>query len=65
MRSIQLQSSARLYHLDGDGGVATTLFYGSVGEALALAAARPAAEQDDLFLQTADDVVSYRDLVEG
>jgi hypothetical protein len=57
----------RLYHLDdaGEGGAATTLFYGSLDEALRIAAQQPEEVQEGLFLATDNDVVGYLDLIEG
>ncbi|HEX8484074.1 hypothetical protein [Sphingomonas sp.] len=65
MRTTSDSDAVRLYHLDDEGGVATTLMYGPLAEALAFAAAQPEEVQAGLFLQTRDDVVSYGDLVEG
>ncbi len=65
MRTISETVAVRLYHLDEDGGSAVTLLYGTLAEALALAAEQPDEVRDGLFLQTSDDVVSYRALVEG
>ncbi|MGY4396110.1 hypothetical protein ACVWZA_001283 [Sphingomonas sp. UYAg733] len=64
MRTISDDVAVRLYHL-GDDGAAATLVYGTLGEALALAAAQPDDVQDGLFLQTSNDVVSYLDYIEG
>ncbi|UAK26394.1 hypothetical protein [Sphingomonas nostoxanthinifaciens] len=64
MRTISIDAAVRLYHLDEDGA-AETLIYGSLAEALAIAAAEPDERQDGLFIQTRDDVVAYRDLTEG
>lgn len=65
MRTTYATASVRLYHLDGDreGGAATTLFYGPLAEAMAIAEAQPAEVQDGLFLATDNDVVAYLDLV--
>lgn len=67
MRTTHDDATVRLYHLDGgpEGGAATTLFYGTLAEAMALAAAQPEAVQDGLFIATDNDVVSYLDLLEG
>ncbi|WP_336958462.1 hypothetical protein [Sphingobium aquiterrae] len=67
MRTVSGDVSVRLYHLsDADGGgAATTLFYGPLSEALAMAAAQPETVQDGLFLATDNDVVAYLDLLEG
>jgi len=64
MRTVSDDASVRLYHLTEDGGT-TTLFYGTLGEAMALAAQQPADIQAGLFLQTSNDVASYLDLIEG
>lgn len=65
MRTVFDAVSVRLYHLDAEGGAATTLLYGSLAEALAAAAAQPAEMQDGLFLQTDNDVIAYLDFIEG
>jgi len=65
MRTVSETASVRLYHLDEQGGVATTLLYGTLGEALAAAAAEPAEIQTGLFLQTDNDVVAYLDFIAG
>lgn len=65
MRTISQDVSVRLYHLDDEGGVATTILYGSLAEALAAAAAQPEEVQDGLYLQTSNDVISYREYLEG
>jgi len=66
MRTTFLTATVRLYHFDGDveGGSAETLFYGSLEEALQIAAAQPEALQEGLFLATDNDVVAYFDLIE-
>lgn len=64
MRTISQDVPVRLYHLSDDG-VASTLIYGSLAEAMALAAAQPDDVQDGLFLQTSNDVVGYLDFIEG
>ncbi|MBY8821557.1 hypothetical protein [Sphingomonas colocasiae] len=66
MRTVSDSVSVRLYHLDGEteGGAATTLFYGTLGEALAIAAQQPGELQDGLFIATDNDVVSYLDLID-
>jgi hypothetical protein len=67
MRTIADTVSVRLYHLDdgaGQGGAASTLFYGPLAEALAIAAAQPDDIQAGLFIATENDVVAYLDLVE-
>ena len=67
MRSTFGDATVRLYFLDreSEGGAAETLFYGSLAEALELAAAQSEDVQEGLFLATDNDVVAYLDLVEG
>ena len=66
MRTIAENVPVRLYHLGEEvGGGASTLLYGSLAQALALAAAQSAEVQAGLFLQTSNDVVSYLDFIEG
>lgn len=64
MRSTYQEASVRLYHLDvaGEGGAATTLFYGPLSEALLVAARQDEATQEGLWLATDNDVVAYLDL---
>ncbi|HVF95166.1 MAG TPA: hypothetical protein VM900_12705 [Sphingomonas sp.] len=65
MRTVSDDSSVRLYHLDdGDGG-ASTLMYGTMAQALAMAAQQSEDVQAGLFLQTSNDVVPYLDLLDG
>ncbi|MEN2786589.1 hypothetical protein ACFOKI_02185 [Sphingomonas qilianensis] len=64
MRTISHDVAVRLYHL-GDDGTAATLIYGTLAEALALAAQQTDDVQDGLFLQTSNDVVAYLDYVDG
>jgi hypothetical protein len=65
MRTISEDVPVRLYHLDeGDGGV-TTLLYGTLAQALALAAGETEDVQAGLFLQTSNDVIPYLDYIEG
>ena len=64
MRTISQDVAVRLYHL-GDDGTAATLVYGTLAEALTLAAQQTDEVQDGLFLQTSNDVVTYLDFVEG
>lgn len=66
MRSTYESVSVRLYHLsDGpEGGAAQTLLYGTLAEALALAAQQPEEIQADLFIATDNDVAHYLDLVD-
>jgi len=67
MRTTDDRATVRLYHLDyaSEGGAAETLFYGPLGEAMAVAAAQPEDVQDGLFIATDNDVVAWLDLVEG
>ncbi len=67
MRTTYDGATVRLYHLDSvtEGGAATTLLYGPLAEALALAAQQPEEVQDALFIATDNDVVAYRDLAGG
>ncbi|MEG3164073.1 hypothetical protein U1701_05650 [Sphingomonas sp. PB2P19] len=64
MRTTFEAAACRLYHLDdaGEGGAATTLFYGPIGEALTIAARQPEEVQAGLYLATENDVVAYLDL---
>ena len=65
MRTVSDDVAVRLYHLDDEGGAATTLLYGSLAEALAAAAAQPEELQPGLYLQTSNDVVAYLDFIQG
>jgi hypothetical protein len=67
MRTTSDQVCVRLYHLDveSEGGGATTLHYGTLAEALNMAAAQSAEVQQGLFIATDNDVIAYLDLVEG
>lgn len=67
MRTTGNSVSVRLYHLDveSEGGAATTLFYGPLNEALALAAQQEESMQEGLFIATDNDVIAYLDLIEG
>jgi hypothetical protein len=66
MRTTDEDAGVRLYFLnDGpDGGQAETLMYGPLSAALAHAAAQDPAVQDGLWIATANDVITYRDLVD-
>ena len=66
MRTTFSDATVRLYHLsDSDGGgAATTLFYGTLSDAMRIADQQPDDMQDGLFLQTDNDVVAYLDLIE-
>ncbi len=67
MRTTYDQATVRLYHLDssGEGGAAHTLFYGPLSEALRLAEQQSEDVQDQLYIATDNDVVSWRDLSEN
>ncbi|MGN5374479.1 hypothetical protein [Sphingomonas hankookensis] len=65
MRTVSENAAVRLYHLDDEGGVATTILYGTLAEAMAAAACQPEEMQAGLYLQTSNDVVGYLDLLEG
>lgn len=65
MRTVSEEAAVRLYHLDDEGGVATTILYGTLSEAMAAAAREPKEVQAGLYLQTSNDVVGYLDLLEG
>jgi hypothetical protein len=65
MRTVSDDVAVRLYHLDQEGGAATTILYGTLAEALAAAAAQPEDIQAGLFLQTSNDVVAYLDFIGG
>ena len=65
MRTVSEDAAVRLYHLDDEGGVATTILYGTLAEAMAAAAREPEGMHAGLYLQTSSDVVGYLDLLEG
>lgn len=67
MRTTYTDATVRLYFLDveTEGGAAETLFYGTLAEALEIAAAQPEAVQEGLYLATDNDVVAYLDLIGG
>ena len=65
MRSTSDGVTVRLYHLsDAEGGGAETLLYGSLAEAMAMAAQQSEDIQDGLFIATDNDVIAYLDLIE-
>jgi hypothetical protein len=65
MRSTSNSVTVRLYHLDNEvGGGATTLLYGTLADALTLAAQQDEATQNGLFIATDNDVVAYLDLID-
>ena len=67
MRTTFTDATVRLYHLDSEveGGAASTLFYGTMTEAMQIAAQQPEEVQEGLFIATDNDVVAYLDLMEG
>ncbi|GGB96224.1 hypothetical protein GCM10011494_13400 [Novosphingobium endophyticum] len=67
MRTTYQSATVRLYHLDSgpEGGAAHTLFYGSLAEAMQIAAQQPEEVQEGLFIATDNDVAAYLDLLEG
>jgi hypothetical protein len=65
MRSTGEGVTVRLYHLsEAEGGGAETLMYGSLADALALAAQQSEDVQAGLFIATDNDVIAYLDLIE-
>ena len=65
MRSTSDGVTVRLYHLsEAEGGGAETLLYGSLSEAMAMAAQQSEDIQDGLFIATDNDVIAYLDLIE-
>ena len=67
MRSTYSNATVRLYFLDheAEGGAPETLMYGSLQDAMTLAAQQPDEVQQGLFLATDNDVVAYLDFIEG
>jgi hypothetical protein len=67
MRSTYDSATVRLYHLSdsGEGGAATTLFYGPLSQAVLIAAQQSQDIQDGLFIATDNDVVAWLDLQEA
>lgn len=67
MRTTDDGATVRLYHLDdaSEGGAATTLMYGPLSAALALAAQQDEGVQAGLYIATDNDVIAYLDLIEG
>ncbi len=62
MRTVSDAVTVRLYHLSqAEGGGAETLLYGSLAEALAMAARQSEEVQTDLFIATDNDVIAYLD----
>ena len=66
MRSTSDSVSVRLYLLDGniEGGATTSLFYGSLAQALRIAELQSEDVQEGLFIATDNDVVAYLDFIE-
>lgn len=66
MRTTDHLANVRLYFLsDGpDGGMAETVMYGPLADALAHAATLDPAVQDGLWIATSNDVIAYGDLVD-
>jgi len=64
MRSTWDEVTVRLYHLSEEG-VAETLMYGPLNDALALAAQQSEDVQAGLFIATDNDVIAYLDLGEA
>ena len=65
MRTVSASASVRLYYLEEGDAAAHTLFYGSLAEALAVAAKEPESVQAGLWLATENDVVAFLDMLEG
>ncbi|MFC3174229.1 hypothetical protein ACFOD9_08195 [Novosphingobium bradum] len=64
MRSTFDGVTVRLYHLADEPGMAgaTTLIYGTLEEAIRLAASQPEEVQAGLFIATDNDVIAWADL---
>ena len=65
MRTVSADASVRLYYLEESDAIATTLFYGPLAEALAVARQHPEDVQAGLWLATENDVVAFLDLEQG
>jgi hypothetical protein len=67
MRTTYEDATVRLYHLDDTAeiGMPTTLFYGPLHEAMAIAARQDEEIQQGLWIATDNDVVAWLDLGEG
>ena len=65
MRTVSADASVRLYYLEEADAAATTLFYGSLAEALNVARQQPQSVQTGLWLATENDVVAFLDLEDG
>jgi hypothetical protein len=65
MRTVSEAMTVRLYHLsEAEGGGAQTLMYGTLADALAMAAQQSEDVQTGLFIATDNDVIAYLDLIE-
>lgn len=66
MRTTYGEATVRLYHLDegAEFGMATTLCYAPLAEAMAMAARQPEEIRDALYIATENDVIAWRDLAE-
>jgi hypothetical protein len=65
MRSTSDFVTVRLYHLsEAEGGGAETLLYGTLADALTLAAQQSEEVQAGLFIATDNDVIAYLDLID-
>ncbi|AMK19065.1 MULTISPECIES: hypothetical protein [Sphingobium] len=64
MRTTYDSATVRLYHLSdsGEGGAATTLFYGPLSQAILMAGQQSQEIQEGLFIATENDVVAWLDL---
>jgi len=67
MRSTSDGVTVRLYHLADEPGLAgaTTLLYGTLEDAIRLAASQPDEIQAGLFIATDNDVVAWTDLADS
>lgn len=65
MRSTWDGVTVRLYYLsEAEGGGADTLMYGTMAQALAMAAQQSEDVQTGLFIATDNDVIAYLDLID-
>ncbi|WP_404372477.1 hypothetical protein AB5I39_06060 [Sphingomonas sp. MMS24-J45] len=65
MRTTSDSATVRLYFLSEEHAAASTLFYGSMAEALSIARQQPEDVQAGLWLATDNDVVAFLDLDEA
>jgi hypothetical protein len=67
MRTTYDSATVRLYHLADEPGAAgaTTLLYGTMEEAIRMAAGQPEDVQAGLFIATDNDVIAWLDLIES